>query len=127
MLSYIENIISATFFIGLFFVFARQTASAKQKIKKRANEEYVSSKNINTEDLQKRLAESELMYEELERERVIVFAFLAGLLSLHTLNEWYWALLSAVIAGVLADKYLSVKPFTNDISDFGSDDNSIDN
>lgn len=96
---------------------ARKTAQQRAKIKERVNREYDQEIKFSTDELESRLGESELMYEDLEQT---YWVHVGALVAIATYFYWHvWYLSTAVGIGLIfvGYKYLSLRPFTTGVAD----------
>ena len=96
---------------------ARHVIKIKKDIKRRANREFESDCQPTIEELESRLGESEVMYENLESSYWAHISVLVGIVSYLYWYVWYISLPIAVLLWVVGVKFLSVKPFTASVPD----------
>ena len=114
-----------TFEIGLFilvgiiliFYSARKTALQRTKIKNRINLEYEQEIELSTDELESRLSDAELMYEDLEESYWEHTGFLVALATYFYWHIWYLSLVIGIGLIIVGRIYLSLKPFTTNMPD----------
>ena len=98
------------------------TVKRRRKIKERATRE--SKIGLTRDELENRLGESELMYEELEKSYWLHIGILVGVCVQLYLHNWYISVISSVVAIILGYKYLTIRPFTSGTPDIDTDKQS---
>jgi hypothetical protein len=103
-------------FITLFHS-ARRISKIRSKIKAGANKECDAEIELTNDELEIRLGEADLMYEELEQTYWAHTSALIGIASYFYWHNGYLSLGASVLLALLGDKYLSIKPFKSGIPD----------
>ena len=115
------NIISDVLFVIIMLVafvyFARKTRKTRSEIKERANKDYDSEEELPNDELESRLGEAILMYEELEERYWAHIGFLAGLASYYYWDVWYLSFGIGILLMLVGHQYLSIRPFRSGIRD----------
>ena len=105
------------FFVTSIIYQGRRCSKIRAEIKARANKEYDEEIDLTKAELESRLGEAELMYEELEETHWTHIALWAGFASYFYWQNWYISLGIFVFLFFVGDKYLSIKPFKSNIPD----------
>ena len=103
--------------IILILFSARKTAQQRAKVKERVNREYDQEIELSTEELESRLGEAELMYEDLEKTYWGSVGVLVAIATYSYWHTWYISLTIGISLIVVGRKYLSLKPFTTNMPD----------
>jgi len=96
---------------------ARKIAIQRNKIKERTNREYDQEIELSTDELESRLGESELMYEDLEQTYWMHVGILIAIATYFYWHFWYISLVVGPTIIFVGYKYLSLKPFTTNLND----------
>ncbi|MBU1369062.1 MAG: hypothetical protein KKE62_18825 [Proteobacteria bacterium] len=116
MASFEGLIIIAVIIVGIYCN-VRFTAKQRSLIKKRSNWEYEKEIELTKDELESRLGEAEIMYEDLEEQYWTDVALLVGIMSYLYWHIWYISLLITLIIGFTGIKYLTIRPFKTGIPD----------
>lgn len=107
-----------TFVIWRTISAVKHTRKRKNEIKQRANLEYNNDITISAEELERRLSESELMYQDLEETYWIQSSLLIGLCTYLYWGIWYISLIVCMAIAFIGFKFLSLKPFSTSLPDW---------
>lgn len=96
---------------------AKNTAKQRARIKERANHEYDGETEISADELESRLDDAEIMYEDLEQTYWVHVSVLIGLCTYFYWHIWYVSLGLGMGLAYIGCKFLSVKPFSTAVPD----------
>jgi hypothetical protein len=99
----------------LMFYGAYRTRSARKKIKEQANRDF--HEKLNRDQLESRLSESELMYENLEIDYWIMVSLFVGVCTYLYWHVWYISVPATIGLAWLGTQYFAAKPFSTGIPD----------
>jgi hypothetical protein len=86
-------------------------SKVRAKIKARAIHEYKIENELTQDELESRLLEAEIMYEDLEQTYWVHVGVLIGVALYFCWHIWYLSIAISVLIIFVGDKYLSIKPF----------------
>ena len=112
-----EGVVFILLILISIIVHARKTSKIKARIKAQANEDYERATEIPKEELQRRLGEADLMYEELEKTYWVHLGIAIGMASYFYWHIWYLSLGIGLLIVFIGDNCLSIKPFVSGIPD----------
>ncbi|RHW76805.1 hypothetical protein [Colwellia sp. RSH04] len=113
----IADVLLVLIILVTFLYFARKARKTRSEIKKCANQDYESEEELSNDELDRRLCEAKLMYEELEERYWGHIGFLAGLASYYYWDIWYLSFGIGILLMLVGHQYLSIKPFRSGIRD----------
>jgi hypothetical protein len=116
MLSLMELLFIAAIFVALLME-ARKMATRRGKLKQRSNQEFDQEIEISRDELELRLGESELMYEDLESTYWMHVSALVAISTHLYWHNWYLSLAMFAALAIIGVTFLSLKPFTTSIHD----------
>ncbi len=112
-----EEVILLSLFILAFILDFFKSKKYRKEIKERANREWSEEIELTADELEERLSETELMYENLEETYWMHIGLLVGFLSYLYWHVWYVSLLIFVVVAFGGSRYLAIRPFTSGIAD----------
>ena len=113
----IEGIILLLIVIWALASAVRNTAKQKAMIKARTNNEYDNDIELTTDELQNRLGDSEIMYEDLEQKYWVHVSVLIALCTYFYSHVWYLSIGIGILLTFIGCKFLSVRPFSTAVPD----------
>lgn len=116
MITYIDSILILFFLIALANT-ANNSRLHRKRIKESANREYNEEIELSLDELESRLNQSELMYEDLEQTYWVHVSTLIGICSYLYWHSWYISIAIGVGLIFLGVKYLAIRPFTTGVPD----------
>ena len=111
----VEGIAFLVFIVILFVYDVRKISQRRLQIKVRANKEFDEETELTIEELESRIGEAELMYEDLEQTYWMHVSAFIGISTYFYWHLWYASVAIAAATAFIGYKYLSVKPFTTSI------------
>ena len=89
-----------------------KTKKYRENIKTIANKEYENEIEATIEELEDRLSDSQIMYEELEQDYWIHIGLLLGAISHSYCHTWYISIAIGLFIMFFGVKFLSLRPFS---------------
>ena len=114
---FMTEIVVVSFIFVCFVYQAKTVAKHRRKLRDRANENFRSEIELSTDELESRVFEVELMYEELEGTYWAHVSALAGALSYLYWDIWYLSLIVFILLWFIGERFLTLKPFKMGITD----------
>ena len=109
----------------LFFIFTvvltafniKKSKNRRKTIRDRVQREFDEEVELSSEELESRLGESELMYEDLEQTHWVTVGILLSFCSYLYWHVWYVSIAIGVCVVFVGWKYIAIRPFTTGIVD----------
>ena len=112
-----EEVILLSLFIVAFVLDFIKSKKYRKEVKERANREWSDGIELTADELEERLSETELMYENLEETYWMHIGLLAGFFSYLYWHVWYVSILIFLVVGFGGSRCLAIRPFSNGIAD----------
>lgn len=103
--------------IVALIISARNTATKRAKIKEQVNREYDEEVELTRDELESRLGEAEILYEDLEQTYWVHVGVLIGIATYFYGHIWYLSVAIGVGVIIVGYKFLSLKPFSTAMPD----------
>ncbi len=109
-----EEVLFALFALALIFMDVYKSKKYRDTIRERAQREYEEAIELTVEELESRLGESELLYEDFEQTHWMTVGLLLGICSYIYWHVWYLSVAISVSVVFIGWKYIAIRPFTTD-------------
>lgn len=114
--NYIDVLVVLVVLGAMFFDFMK-TKKHRNRIKERDKKEFEGKIELSADELESRLGESELLYEDLEQTYWVQAGLLLGICSYLYWHVWYVSIISGVGVAFVGWKYIALRPFSNGAND----------
>jgi hypothetical protein len=112
-----EGVFFVSIILIMLFISAKNSSKVRARIKAQANADYDNEIELSTEELESRLGEANLIYEELEQTYWLHISIAIGIASYFYWHVWYLSLGIGLALVFIGDTYLSIKPFKSGMHD----------
>ena len=116
MISLAEALLILIIIISLAYL-TRKVKQQRGRIKERVNREFNQGIELSTDELENRLGELELMYENLEETYWAHIGVLVGISTYLYWHVWYVSIAIGVGLILIGCKFLSIRPFITGVAD----------